>query len=83
VEGGADGAAAGADVEGGADGAAAAMRLIHESRIELATAEEKQIKRFVRRFPGVPLTHVPSARGGVTSLGDLRRLAERILPALG
>ena len=77
VEGGADGAAA------GADGAAAAMRLIHESRIELATAEEKQIKRFVRRFPGVPLTHVPSARGGVTSLGDLRRLAERILPALG
>lgn len=63
-------------------GAMAAMRRIHESRVELATAEEKQIKRFVRRFPDVPLTHVPSTRGGVTSLGDLRRLAGRILPAL-
>ncbi|MFD5868289.1 ArsA family ATPase [Corynebacterium sp. NPDC060344] len=77
--------AGGAGNEDGADPLAevrAAMRLIHESRVELATAEEKQIKRFTKRFPGVPLTHVPSARGGVTSLGDLRQLAQRILPAL-
>ncbi|MFC3849322.1 ArsA family ATPase [Corynebacterium hansenii] len=69
------------DAEGAVD-AIAAMRLIHESRVALAGAEEKQIKRFVRRFPDVPLTHVPSTRGGVTSLADLRGLAERILPAL-
>lgn len=75
----------GDDNVGGAeavDDAVAAMRLIHESRVALAGAEEKQIKRFVRRFPDVPLTHVPSTRGGVTSLSDLRGLAERILPAL-
>ncbi len=63
-------------------GAMAAMRRIHESRVELAAAEEKQINRFVRRFPDAPLTHVPSMSGGVTSIDDLRTLAKRILPAL-
>lgn len=62
--------------------ARAALRLIHESRVELSNAEEKQINRFLRRFPEVPLTHVPSTRGGVTSLADLRGLARTILPAL-
>lgn len=62
--------------------ARAALRLIHESRVGLANAEEKQINRFLRRFPEVPLTHVPSTRGGVTSLADLRGLARTILPAL-
>lgn len=60
----------------------AAMRRIHESRVELAAAEEKQINRFVRRFPDAPLTHVPSMSGGLTSIDDLRTLANRILPAL-
>lgn len=84
------GAGAGAGTEAGPDGAAeapapdamAAMRRIHESRVELAAAEEKQINRFVRRFPDAPLTHVPSMRGGLTSIDDLRTLAKRILPAL-
>lgn len=69
--------------EAPAPGAMAAMRRIHESRVELAAAEEKQINRFVRRFPDAPLTHVPSMSGGVTSIDDLRTLAKRILPALG
>ncbi|MFO6505046.1 ArsA family ATPase [Corynebacterium freneyi] len=68
--------------EAPAPGAMAAMRRIHESRVELAAAEEKQINRFVRRFPDAPLTHVPSMSGGVTSIDDLRTLAKRILPAL-
>ena len=86
------GAGAGAGTEAGPGGAAeaeaptpgamAAMRRIHESRVELAAAEEKQINRFVRRFPDAPLTHVPSMSGGVTSTDDLRTLAKRILPAL-
>lgn len=75
------GDAAGGGVESGA-GAMAAMRRIHESRVELAAAEEKQINRFARRFPDAPLTHVPSMSGGVTSIDDLRTLAKRILPAL-
>lgn len=84
------GAGAGAGTEAGPGGAAdaptpgamAAMRRIHESRVALAAAEEKQINRFVRRFPDAPLTHVPSMSGGVTSIDDLRTLAKRILPAL-
>lgn len=84
------GAGAEAGTEAGPDGAAeapapdtmAAMRRIHESRVELAAAEEKQINRFVRRFPDAPLAHVPSMRGGLTSIDDLRTLAKRILPAL-
>lgn len=76
------GDAAGGGAEAPTPGAMAAMRRIHESRVELAAAEEKQINRFVRRFPDAPLTHVPSMSGGVTSIDDLRTLAKRILPAL-
>ncbi|WP_448851739.1 ArsA family ATPase [Corynebacterium sp. 335C] len=56
---------------------------VHRSRVELAEAEEKQICRFARRVPGVPVTRVPSLRGGVDGVGDLRRMAALVLPALG
>lgn len=55
---------------------------VHRSRVELAEAEEKQIARFVRRVPGVPVTRVPSLRGGVAGVRELREMAALVLPAL-
>lgn len=60
----------------------AALRLVHESREKLAAAEERQIGRFRKRCPDARITKVPSARGGVATLDDLRELSGRILPAL-
>lgn len=64
------------------DARLSALKLIHDSRVELAAAEDKQVARFTRRVPDVPVIHVPSARGGVSDLADLRMMAEGILPAI-
>ncbi len=69
------------DAAGDAD-LPAALRRVHEARVELAAAEDRQIARFIRRAPGAKVTRVPSSRGGVTSLDDLRELATQIAPAL-
>lgn len=64
----------------GADPDAAA---VHRARVKLAVAEDKQVARFSRRLPAVPVRLVPSMRGGVNDTADLRRLSAQVMPALG
>ncbi|MBV7294472.1 AAA family ATPase [Corynebacterium sp. TAE3-ERU12] len=77
----ADVASAGSAADGG-DEALAALLAVHRFRVVLARAEQKQLSRFRRWLPKLPITTVPAVRGGIGCTDDLRDVAAAALPAI-